>query len=70
MLGFREVEDRLAITAVPWERRERSPRPPAGLPAEVGGERPARVQTEDVVESAEEGVEYVPPVAPPGEEER
>jgi RNA polymerase-binding transcription factor DksA len=61
LAGLREVVDRVRIEEGPWERPERSrarrqpPESPAYQPD----------TTEDVVRSAEEGVDYVPPDLPP-----
>jgi RNA polymerase-binding protein DksA len=63
--GFREVVDRLQVKEILWDRPDRSktePEPPAPVRSEPGA-------TEDVVTSIEEGIEYVPPVEPPPEEE-
>ncbi|HLK10779.1 MAG TPA: TraR/DksA C4-type zinc finger protein [Candidatus Binatia bacterium] len=64
--GCEDVVDHLQVNELLWERPERS-RP---VPRE--GARPGRlgpVGTEDVVESVEEGLEYLPPDRPPPEEE-
>jgi RNA polymerase-binding protein DksA len=63
VLGFREVVDRLRIDETPWERPDRSKparRRPNGF--EPGG-------TDDVFESAEEGIPFTPADRPPAEEE-
>ncbi|HVO22944.1 MAG TPA: TraR/DksA C4-type zinc finger protein [Candidatus Margulisiibacteriota bacterium] len=63
--GFQEVIDRLQVKEILWERPERS-KPAVEEPA------PSRLEstvTEDVVKSTEEGIEYVPPIEPPPEEE-
>jgi DnaK suppressor protein len=63
--GFQEVVDRLQVKEILWERPERSK-------ASVEEPAPSRLEstvTEDVVKSNEEGIEYVPPVEPPPEEE-
>ena len=66
--GFQEVVDRLQVTEILWERADRSkPTPPA--PEEPAPVRAQPSATEDVVTSIEEGIEYVPPVEPPPEEE-
>ncbi len=58
--GVQEVVDRLEINELLWEREDRDrPHPPPVV--EV---RPEPPQTEDVVEAAEEGKEYVPPGEP------
>jgi RNA polymerase-binding protein DksA len=64
--GCEEVVDHLQVNELLWERPERSrPAPPERT-------RPFRFEpagTEDVVESTEEGLDYVPPDRPPPEEE-
>ena len=63
--GFQEVVDRVQVKGILWERPDRSkPKPQA--PGLVRSDPSA---TEDVVTSIEEGIEYVPPVEPPAEEE-
>jgi RNA polymerase-binding transcription factor DksA len=64
-VGVREVVDRLRIAELLWERPERSKPQPAGADRE---RYPADV-TEDVVKSAEEGLDYNPPDLPPEPEE-
>jgi len=64
--GCEEVVDRVQVNELLWERPDRS------RPAPRERTRPARfepVGTEDVVESTEEGLDYVPPDRPPPEEE-
>ncbi|MEW6268050.1 MAG: TraR/DksA C4-type zinc finger protein [Thermodesulfobacteriota bacterium] len=66
--GMQEVDDRLDIREVLWEREDRS------KPGERADERRPRrderaLGTEDVVESIEEGITYAPPVGPTDEEE-
>ena len=63
--GFQEVVDRLQVKEILWERPERS-KPTV---EERGPSRLESTVTEDVVKSTEEGVDYVPPVEPPPEEE-
>jgi len=63
--GLQEVVDRLQVKEILWERPERSKRAPRA----VESPRFEPNQTEDVVESVELGVDYVPPVVPPPEEE-
>lgn len=65
--GLQEVVDHLEIRELPWEREDRNPgvgpsgdRPPGSEPL---------VGTEDVVESIEEGMTYVPPGGPVPDEE-
>jgi RNA polymerase-binding protein DksA len=64
--GCEDVVDRLQVNELLWERADRSrPAPPEHT-------RPARfepVGTEDVVESTEEGLDYLAPDRPPPEEE-
>jgi hypothetical protein len=63
-VGLEEIVDRLQVTTQLWEREERSKVEPLGeqLPwVEV-------TETEDVVQSVEEGIDYVPPVEPPPEQ--
>lgn len=63
--GLQEIVDRLQVKEILWAREDRS--------REVSDEAPpSRLEpshTEDVVTSTEEGVDYVPPVEPPPEEE-
>jgi len=63
--GVQEIVDRLQVKEILWAREDRS--------KEVLDEpAPSRVEpshTEDVVRSIEEGVDYVPPIEPPPEEE-
>ena len=63
VLGFREVVDRIRIDEGPWERAGRSKPKPRRMP----GFEP--IETEDVVESTEEGICFVPADRPPAEEE-
>lgn len=65
VLGLEEVVDHLQITGVLWERAERTKSRPAAKP--LPGEAPDG--TEDIVESLEEGTEYVSPLRPTPEEE-
>ena len=63
VLGFTEIVDRIRIDEAPWERAERakaSPRRPDGFEP---------IGTADAVESAEEGIPFVPADRPPAEEE-
>ena len=64
LAGLREVVDRIQINEVLWERAERSKATRRG--AQSGIER---TESEDVFESIEEGIGYVPPDAPTPEEE-
>lgn len=64
-LGLEDIDDRVQIQELPWERDDQKRAQPVeqSLPgAEAYG-------TEDIVESLEEGVDYVPPVTPPPDEE-
>lgn len=64
--GCEEVVDHVQVNALLWQRTDRS------RPAPRERTRPARwesVGTEDVVESTEEGLGYLPPDRPPPEEE-
>jgi RNA polymerase-binding protein DksA len=64
--GCEEVVDHVQVNELLWERTDRS------RPAPRERKRSARfepVGTEDVVESTEEGLDYVPPDRPPPEEE-
>jgi DnaK suppressor protein len=63
--GLQEVVDRLQVKEILWERPERSKR----TPEEQAPSRLESTVTEDVVKSTEEGIEYVPPVEPPPDEE-
>lgn len=65
VLGLEDVVDHLQITGVLWERTERTNIRPADEP--LPGEAPDG--TEDIVESLEEGTEYVSPMRPTPEEE-
>jgi DnaK suppressor protein len=64
--GCDEVVDRVQVNQILWERPERT------RPAPAEGTRSVRfeaVGTEDVFESTEEGLPYLPPDRPPPEEE-
>ena len=65
VLGLEEIVDHLQVKELFWEREERAKVEPAAEPL------PQREPygTEDIVESLEEGIEYVPPVSPTPEEE-
>jgi hypothetical protein len=65
VIGLEEIIDHLQIKEVLWEREERSKATPVEKPL------PGReaVSTEDIVESVEEGLEYVPPISPIPEKE-
>ncbi|HSF29279.1 MAG TPA: TraR/DksA C4-type zinc finger protein [Candidatus Tectomicrobia bacterium] len=62
--GLEEVVDRVGVMELLWEREDRSKAasPEGRLPTIEGTE------TEDVVQSIEEGIDYVPPMEPPPEE--
>jgi DnaK suppressor protein len=62
--GLEEIVDRVGVMQLLWEREDRSK-------VESLEDRLPRVEgaeTEDVVQSIEEGIDYVPPVEPPPEE--
>jgi DnaK suppressor protein len=65
-LGLEEIIDHVQVEELLWEREERT------KAASSQPERPPRVEpsgTEDIVESLEEGINYVPPISPTPEEE-
>ena len=65
VMGLEEVVDRIQVEELLWERESRTKeKPPEVLSP---GQEPAG--TEDVVESNEEGKEFVPPSEPPPKEE-
>jgi len=64
VVGFRDVVERLRIDPTPWQRADRSKAGPHARPR--GFET---LGSGDVVESAEEGVTFIPPDRPPPEEE-
>lgn len=63
-LGLEEVVDHIQVKELLWEQeertRDRAEEPPPGLGPD---------ETEDIVRSVEEGIEYIPPINPPPEEE-
>jgi len=63
--GVQEIVDRLQVKEILWAREDRSKE----VMEEPAGSRVEPSHTEDVVRSIEEGVDYVPPVEPPPEEE-
>jgi RNA polymerase-binding transcription factor DksA len=64
VLGLREIVDRIQVEELVWERDARTrTEPPEVIPP--GQERPG---TEDIVESHEEGEEFVAPAKPPPDE--
>jgi RNA polymerase-binding protein DksA len=65
VLGLAEIVDHLQVQELLWEREERAKTAPAAEPFP----RREPYGTEDIVESVEEGIEYVPPVSPTPEEE-
>lgn len=64
--GLHEVVDRIQVKELLWQREDRSKEHPAEPKLPWTDE----ASTEDVVESIEEGLEYVPPVNPIPEEEK
>jgi DnaK suppressor protein len=65
ILGLKEVVDRIQLEELVWERESRTKElPPEVLPP--GQEAPG---TEDIVESSEEGKEFIAPAKPTPEEE-
>jgi DnaK suppressor protein len=65
VIGLQEIVDHLQINEVLWEREERSKAVAAESP--LPGREP--YGTEDIIESMEEGVDYVPPIQPVPKEE-
>jgi RNA polymerase-binding protein DksA len=65
VIGLEEIIDRLQIKEVLWEREEWG----KAIPAEEPLLAKEPDSTEDIVESVEEGIEYVPPIGPIPEEE-
>jgi DnaK suppressor protein len=64
--GCEDVVDHVQVNELLWERADRS------RPAPREHTRPPRLEpvgTEDVIECAEEGLDYLPPDRPPPEEE-
>jgi len=66
VIGLEEVVDHVRVNELLWERDERS-KEEAPSVVRVAGIEPA--ETEDIVESTEEGIDFVPPTAPVPEEE-
>jgi hypothetical protein len=64
--GCEEVVDHVQVNGLLWERSDRT-RPGPGVRTPPGRFPP--LGTEDVVESTEEGLDWVPPDRPPPEEE-
>jgi hypothetical protein len=60
--GMREIVDHVRIEEIAWQRPERWRPRNAALP------RLEADETDDVVRSVEEGIDYVPPTEPPPEE--
>lgn len=69
-LGFNAIADQLEITDLPWEREDRTPGtvPPSG---DTGGGGLAESDqfSDDVFESRDEELPYIPPEGPPPEKE-
>lgn len=65
VIGLQEVVDHLQIKEILWEREERTKDVPSEEP--LPGREP--YGTEDIVESMEEGIDYVPPIRPVPKEE-
>ncbi len=65
VLGLEEIVDHLQVQELLWEREERAKAAPEAEPLP----RREPYSTEDIVESLEEGIEYVPPISPTPEEE-
>lgn len=63
--GLQELVDHIQVKAVLWQREDRTKVAPPE--EQVPGEEP--YGTEDIVESLEEGINYVPPVSPTPDEE-
>jgi RNA polymerase-binding transcription factor len=65
VLGLKEVVDRIQLEELAWERESRTKEPP--LEVLPPGQETAG--TEDIVESSEEGKEFIAPAKPTPEEE-
>lgn len=65
--GFTEVVDRLQVNPVLWEREGRAKEEPQNAPALLEEEDPN--ETDDIVRSIDEGLEWTPPAEPPPDEE-
>lgn len=65
VLGLKEVMDRIQLEELAWERESRTKEPPPEV-LPPGQETPG---TEDIVESSEEGKEFIAPAKPTPEEE-
>lgn len=65
VLGLKEVVDRIQLEELVWERESRTKEPPPEV-LPPGQETPG---TEDVVESSEEGKEFIAPAKPTPQEE-
>lgn len=63
--GLEEIVDHLQVQEPLWEREDRSKAERAEK--RLSGVEPS--DTEDIVESLEEGIDYVPPISPTPEEE-
>jgi hypothetical protein len=65
--GCEDVDDHVRVDELPWERGGRSSRrPPERMRPPAAYEPPG---TEDLVESAEAGIAWIPPDRPPSDEE-
>jgi RNA polymerase-binding protein DksA len=62
-LGLEEVVDHVQVKELLWEREERT-RDRTEEPLGLGPD-----ETEDIIRSMEEGIEYIPPISPLPEEE-
>ncbi|MBI4525699.1 MAG: TraR/DksA C4-type zinc finger protein [Deltaproteobacteria bacterium] len=70
VVGIQEVVDRIQVEELLWEREDRAKEEqPELLPPEEIPPRKEPYGTEDIVESEEQGTDYVPPLRPMPEEE-
>lgn len=65
VIGLEEIVDHLQVKELLWDREERS----KAVPVEESPGGRESYGTEDIIESVEEGIDYVPPVRPTPEEE-
>jgi RNA polymerase-binding protein DksA len=65
VMGLKEIDDRLQVKEILWEREDRDKEESA----QETGPWEDQVGTEDVTETHEDGVEFVPPTRPVPEEE-
>jgi hypothetical protein len=65
ILGLKEIVDRIQLEELVWERESRTKEPPPEV-LPPGQETPG---TEDIVESSEEGKEFIAPAKPTPEEQ-